>query len=134
MSIANTMLQRDPPLPSCRPRRGTGEGFFVDARQPARCGDGPVARQPFAPVGERHPQGLPKEKRAKSRAIDEKVALNNGTIFKPYAGDIAGFAVLQNFDDAPFNAANALLFGPAAEEPCITPGVELKRIGHAGQR
>ena len=78
MAAADPVLERDAPLPAGGARGGAGQRLAI-AAQLARDGDGAVAWQPAAPVGEAHAQRLAKQQRAEPRAVDEQLARDMDT-------------------------------------------------------
>ena len=68
------------------------------------------------------------EQAAESRAIDEEIAGNAPAILQVQRLDEAGFGVLVHFDDLPFDAHRAALFGVAAQIGRVEAGVELEGV------
>ena len=95
--VAGPVLQRDLPPPT--PILGRGAGELEGLGRPCgRHGKRAVARQPLAPVLELGAHGLPDQQRAKTRAVDEEVALEPAAIVEHDRGDVAFVAALDACD------------------------------------
>ncbi len=128
MAVADPVLQRDAPLPPRRPRRRAGQRFAITGQR-AGYGDGAVARQPLAPVGERHAKFLPDQQRAEARAVDEKLAFDACAAFQDHGRNEAALTIALDRSDPAFGPLHALALCPPAQVAGIAPGIELEGIG-----
>src|SRR5690606_28125268 len=127
VAVAGPVLQRNAPLPACAMRGAAGERIGRGDIG-GRDGDGPVDREPVAPVLVADAERLADQQGAEARAVDEQVALDALAAFELDRRDVAAFAVAMDADDATLMPPRAMRLGAAAQETGVESGVEVEGV------
>ncbi len=130
MAVADTMLQRDTPLPArlthrgpCEGRQGTA-GFTGD-------GNRPVTGQPATPVVVAGFKRLFDQHAAKAGAVDKKVCRDPAVSVQVQIFDKTRFRMAGCMTDLAFGPDDAVGFGIAPQEQGVSRRIELVRPAEA---
>ena len=131
IAIADAVLERDPPLPPGRFRRGSRIGLDRSLGRRARHGDGAVAGQPARPVLPRLCHGVAEQQAAEAGAVDEQVAFDRVARVEAERADVAAHGILVHRHDPRFGPARAVRFSKAAQIGAEQRRIELIGIAEA---
>jgi len=128
MTVTGAVLKRDAPLPTCWMRGRAREGQEGTGAL-GRDGERAIAGKPVAPILERHAERVAEQQAAEARAVDEQIAADAAIIVELERGDVSGFAVLLDPDDATFDPLRTQFFGMDAQILAVSGGVEVEGVG-----